>query len=253
MPRTEAPPSKPQPTTKAKPEPAAETPSPKQVSPWVKAFVFFHILAIFAWAVPNPATPYLNGTPWRLRTDGPTNFAQSLNDGFRVWNFYVLKNSPLKFYDLSTGFWQYWDMFAPNPADTDFYGDAVITYQDGSTKIYDYPRMYKLSLFSKYIKERYRKFYERAHSEEYQYLWPQFAQYIALLNEQNPANPPVQVVLQRHWRTVAAPGKPQPEAYQSFAYFTYKVDQAKLNHDAQSQWVTPYAPPVNPIMSEGYH
>lgn len=222
--------------------PEEPKPTARKVRWWVKALVIFHVVAITVWATPNPTHAYDNGRAWHLRTDGLSNFAQSLNDGYRVFNQRVLKTSPFKFYLLSTGTWQYWDMFAPNPADTDFYGDAVITYRDGTTKLYTYPRMYKMDLVTKYLKERYRKYYERANSEDYRYTWVQFAQYLALINYKSADNPPVKIVLQRHWMPVQPMDKPQLKDYNSYAYFEYEIDQEQLAHDAKSMFVKPYVP-----------
>ena len=79
------------------------------------------------------------------------------------------ETSPVKYYLIPTGFWQYWDMFAPNPANIDFYCDAEVTYADGSHRTYTYPRMYKLGIIQKYGMERFRKYYERARDDSYQY------------------------------------------------------------------------------------
>jgi hypothetical protein len=55
---------------------------------------------------------------------------------------------------------------------------------------------------------------------------------VALDSYSNPNNPPVRVVLTRHWLTVAPPGAPQQQEYNSYNYFTYTVDQARLQKDA---------------------
>lgn len=127
-----------------------------------------------------------------------------------------------------TGFWQYWDMFAPDPAQTDIYLTAKVTYADGSSMIYHYPRMAELSIFWKYVKERYRKFYERAGSDQFQYLWPPTAQRIAFICDDRPGNPPVEVDLIRHWLQIYPPGKPQQKGYNTYTYFRYQVDPELL-------------------------
>jgi hypothetical protein len=211
-------------------EPASAT--RRTVSPWVKGFVVFHIIAISIWAMPSPPEAYMKGTvKWKLRPENPRLFTQSLNDGLRVFNENQLKPSLVKYYLLPSGFWQYWDMFAPNPADTDWYGDALVIYKDGTERTYTFPRMEKMDILSKYMMERFRKFYERAHDENYQFLWPAFGQRVALLSTSDPNNPPVEVRLTRHWRTVEPPGKPQPVDYNSYEYYRYSVDQEMLQHD----------------------
>ncbi len=196
-------------------------PSPRRVAWPVKLFVLFHAVAVLAWTLPRFPPP---GSP-ADRPPGGSDYILTFN---QTW----LKDSPIQWYMLSTGFWQYWDMFAPNPADTDRWCDAEITYRDGAKTRYTYPRMIELSYTERYFKERYRKFYERAGAEENAFLWPAFAQRIALVNFKNPENPPVQVLLRRHWRHVMPPGRPQPEAYDWYDYFQYVVDQPRLFQDA---------------------
>lgn len=189
-------------------------------APWyVKLFVIFHVFAVLVWALPHP--------PERLLT-GAKPPAFDVGSKIRVWNAEHLQNNPyIDAYLFTTGFWQYWDMFAPNPAQTDFWADADVIYRDGSKRHYQYPRMFKLPLTNKYAQERYRKFFERANSEGFSHLWPQFALRIAYLND-DPKNPPVTVRLTRHWLPIAPPGKPQQQEYNSYMYFEYAVDQAAL-------------------------
>ena len=191
---------------------------PKTAPTWVKLLVGFHVFATIVWALPNLSDKVMSGevqptgTKWLL-----------------YWNAKYLKTlSPVKAYLFSTGTWQYWDMFAPDPANTDWYGTAEIEYRDGTRKPGDYPRIYDLPIPVKFVKERYRKFYERAHDDDKPIIWPAFAQRIALLGDTDPNNPPVKVRLTRHWRPVADPGKKQDEEYSSYTYYTYIVDQAML-------------------------
>ena len=155
----------------------------------------------------------------------------------------------------ASGLWQSWDMFAPNPAGTDIWCDAEVVFDDGSTKRHQYPRIYKLSLVSKFFKERYRKFYERVNQDSNSWLWPPFAQRIAL-EEYEPGKPiPVTVRLWRHFyaapkfmtfpeyltnlRDAASKGKlsfdvvfpPQPEGldkYSDYMFYEYQVDTDAL-------------------------
>jgi len=188
---------------------------------WTKLFVLFHIICITSWTLPNGDAKVISGEK------SPPVFA--IGDWVRVWNTkYVKKQSPLQAYLFVTGFWQYWDMFAPNPVQTDYYGTAEIVYKDGSTKQYLYPRVFALSIPSKYMQERYRKYFERARDIDSSYLWPQFALRIAYLND-NVANPPVKVRLTRHSLPIAPYGKPQQQSYDAEMYFEYNVDPKALN------------------------
>jgi hypothetical protein len=192
--------------------------APKKNAPWyVKAFVALHIFCVTVWALPNPPEGIASGAA------NPVG-----SDYILIYNQKYLKNfKPIPAYLFITGTWQYWDMFAPNPASMDIWVDAEVIYRDGSKKHYQYPRIFLLSIPEKYPSERFRKFYERVNDNNYSYLWPPFALRIAYLND-NVANPPVKVRLTRHWMTVSPPGKPPAPNYQSFMYYEYAVDQKKL-------------------------
>jgi hypothetical protein len=187
---------------------------------WLKVLVALHVFAITIWAIPNATDEALSGkrdpigTEWLL-----------------YWNNkHVKRLKPVQTYLFATGFWQYWDMFSPNPSQTDLWVDAIVTYKDGSEKVYQYPRIYLLSIPEKFMKERYRKFYERVNQDQHPQLWAPFAQRIANLND-NPANPPVTVKLRRHWKQILAPGKKQPDEYKEFIYYVHAVDPKKLAQD----------------------
>lgn len=204
----------------------SETPSetPKKNAPWyIKAFVVLHLLCVTVWALPNPPEGIANGAAKPVGSDYILLYNQK----------YLKSFQPIPAYLFVTGFWQYWDMFAPNPASTDIWVDAEVIYRDGSKKHYQYPRMFLLSIPEKYPNERFRKFFERANDNNYSYLWPPFAQRIAFVND-NPSNPPVTVRLTRHWMDIAPPGRPPATKYNSYMYFEYAVDQRKLEKMRQA-------------------
>src|SRR5579862_7446895 len=199
---------------------------------WIKLLVLFHVVCITVWCCPQPLPEIESGKVKPFGSDwiifwnqkylkGDLNLASDTSWPGPVpsWTQQYISD-PIQLYLFTTGTWQYWDMFAPNPANMDWWMDAVVTYRDGSKKVYQYPRMYLLSLPEKYVKERYRKFFERAHVDDYQYLFPPVAQRIALLNYNDPRNPPVKVALRRHWLGIEAAGTPQPTTYNSYNYFT---------------------------------
>jgi len=215
---------------------------------WLKLMVGFHVVAITSWSMPKASNAVKNGVAKPPFWDA--EWILSFNDLY-------LKDSPIRQYLFTTGAWQSWDMFAPNPADVDIWADALVYYRDGSTGRYQYPRMKILPIPEKYIRERYRKFYERVNSDSNDFLWPAFAQRVALLSFKDPANPPERVVLRRHWkeipRTISTSryfsdlfsGKkplaeallpanpPVTEQYKTSAYYEYWVDQAALKQAAK--------------------
>lgn len=190
-------------------------------APWfIKAFVAFHVVAITSWSLPNAKPEQVAG-----QANPP---ATAVGDWLRIYNKrYVQRFPPIQGYMTTSGFWQYWDMFAPNPSQTDIYGDAVVVYKDGATKNYAFPRMYSLSVHNRYAQERYRKFFERASGNDFTFLRPPLALRIAYLND-DIKNPPVKVRLFRHWLPIAPPGQPQQKEYGSVMFYEYWVDQNAL-------------------------
>jgi hypothetical protein len=191
---------------------------PRKVSPWVKAFVLFHAAAITIWALPNPPATILQGER-----------APVGSDYLLVWNHAYLKPlPPVRHYVLTTGFWQYWDMFAPNPVSVDFYGSAQVVYRSGAVRTYRYPRMADLPVGQRYFMERYRKFFERVHPEEHAHLWPVFAGAVARKMHVDPDDPPVQVRLVRHFRHIAPPGEPPQTEHTAYMFYTHRVQPEDL-------------------------
>lgn len=198
--------------------PSAATVDRRTAPVWVKILVALHLFAILIWTLPKLPDDVISGrvtprsTQWLL-----------------YWNQKYLKNlNPVQAYLFSTGTWQYWDMFAPNPANWDWYCTADVTYSDGTKKEVPYPRIFSLPISQKLVKERYRKYYERAHDDNTPILWAPFAQAMALKAYTDPKNPPIQVDLVRHWHEIAAPGLPQDPSYGHWAYFHYAVDRRML-------------------------
>ena len=269
-------------------------PPKKRVFFLIKVFVVLHIIAITSWSLPNAPSNEDFAKLRQVVAHGDADALESLpanasalakfkanvaprlqaagrivSDGSLFENDRYVKDSPLKFYLLFTGFWQYWDMFSPNPASIDFYGTATITYKNGDKKLYTFPRMFTLGIPQKYVSERYRKFYERAHTEADNWEWPTFAQRVALVNYKDLSNPPVTVLLTRHWYVVplpeqqgyeklvkewksshlgqqmdpitdadfhkqahdAAMSTPKESDYHHYDYYTHQVDQLQLQKD----------------------
>lgn len=189
-----------------------------RVSIAVKLFVAFHVAGISVWCLPDPRPPIKQGTVEPYGTDW-----------LLYYNWKYLKDwKPFRFYMNTAGVWQYWDMFAPNPSNSDFWGDAYVEYRDGTKKRYPYYRIYDMPIPIKYYRERFRKFFERAGVDQFRFIWPTFAQRVALEMDTMPGNPPVRVRLWRHLQRVSAPGKPMPKGYEDFEYFVYDVDQEAL-------------------------
>lgn len=192
-----------------------------KIHPLVVGFVAFHVLAVVIYTLPKPIEPVLKG---EAEPRGA--------DAFLKYNFLVLRETPpVAGYLLLTGFWQYWDMFAPEPSQTDLWASAEVTYLDGSVEEFKYPRIKDLPIPEKYVKERYRKFYERVNQDDARYFWPPFGQAIAVKSASDPLNPPVRVDLIRHFQSVVrhdAPNNKIEPPYTTFKYYNYVVDQNQL-------------------------
>lgn len=204
--------------------------STREVKPLVKVFVLTHMVLIASWSLPKPAPAVANGAI------APTaaNVAMHFTDFFLVANDKLRLAPPVRYFMFSSGLWQYWDMFAPNPANLDLWWDSVVTFQSGKKLVVEYPRMKTMSIWQKYFKERYRKYLERMNTDSTDsYKRPAFAQRMALLSYKDPSDPPVRVQLRRHWRTMEGMHSPVPKEYKEFILFDYVVDQEKLQRDSR--------------------
>jgi hypothetical protein len=137
----------------------------------INAFLLFHILAISCWSLPinNPLT----------------SLCRNLVRPYFLWS----------------GLFQSWDMFSPTPKAANSYLEAIIIYQDRSSRLWSFPRMELLSLSERYVKERYRKFEENLKEDENSRLWPDAARHIARLNN-NSSSPPQTVLLVVRWSEI---------------------------------------------------
>ena len=192
-----------------------------KVSPFVVAFVAFHVISITIYSLPNPSKPVLLD---QVQPSGSDYFLKYNTKVFKAW-------LPISTYCYVTGFWQFWDMFAPDPAQVDTWCDAQVTYFDGSKKMFQYPHIKELPIPEKFLKERYRKYFERVNDDsQFFYLWTSFGQAIAYKMADDPNNPPVQVDITRHFiyvpRHNVVPDKDPP--YTPYTFFRYRVDQSKL-------------------------
>ena len=146
----------------------------------VNTFIAWHLFALFIWLVP-----------------GQSAIVQACVGVVRP-------------YLVVTAFAQSWSMFSPNPDHLDVFLEARITYADGKTRSYIFPRMVDMNYAKKYEEERWRKMTEVVtHGSNHQ-LWPALARYAARVNNPDPKNPPVKVQLIQHSRVIPPPGQAIP-------------------------------------------
>lgn len=168
----------------------------------LSAFIMFHILAIFSWSLP-------------IQSLIVSNFKERITA-----------------YMLAFSLFQNWDMFAPDPPMSNIHVDAEITFRNGETRVWKFPRMNELGLVEKYYKERYRK-YANDHlrvDDGNSALRVDAARFVARLNNQ-PSNPPVKVALQRSWSDIRPPapdGVYREGPLSTVVFFTYAVTSGDL-------------------------
>ncbi len=144
--------------------------------------------------------------------------------------------APIARYVLHSGLWHSWDMFSPDPQSMNFNLYAEVYFQDGSVKLWEFPRMEKLGYWERYQKERFRKWRDRVRQDIYSSVWNDTARYIARLHNTGP-NKPVRVVMVRQWEPVPPPDadesyQPIPltfhELSNSFRFSSYNVAPGDL-------------------------
>lgn len=133
----------------------------------------------------------------------------------------------LRTYLTETGFNQGWTMFSPDPYSLDVYVECRIHYADGTTRSWNYPRMYDYDYWTRYQKERWRKYVEVANTDSYKFLWPSMGIYAARMNDIYPHNPPVSVDLLTHKHVVPDPGAPK-NPWSTYLYTTVTITPEEL-------------------------
>lgn len=128
-----------------------------------------------------------------------------------------------KFVDY-VGLWQDYCLFAPDPPSTNIDLSAELTFADGRKEIWNFPRMEKLNLFERIIKERYRKFGDD-HVASEAYLWPDLCRYLSRVYAAR-GKPPVSITLIKRFADIPPPekglGKVLPEHSEEARFFTYQ-------------------------------
>lgn len=131
------------------------------------------------------------------------------------------------------GWRQNWGVFAPKLRQVNYHTTATVTFRDGSTLLYELPRMEKMNLVEKYLKEKWRKWgndnMSWPHCRAY---WPDVARWIARKFATS-SNPPVQVTLNLHRVQIPPPDKfvlrsELPEHTDCKSTFIYRVKQRDI-------------------------
>ncbi len=141
----------------------------------LNAFIAFHLIAVFVWCLP---------ASFSMRRP----FA-------RVLARYV----------VGIGLWQGWDMFSPNPRTVNIRVGALVTFDDGTEELFDFPQMDRLGFMERYRRERYRKWVnDNMRLDKNPSLWKPAAEWVAGLHEGGPSRV-ASVRLIRRWWDIPAP------------------------------------------------
>jgi len=140
---------------------------------------------------------------------------------------------------VATGICQSWELFCPEPREVNFHETAIINFQDGTAKVYEFPRMQKMDYLERFRREKLRKmFYDCMPWPSFSQFLPDFAKFIARANA-NPNNEPVLITFVHHTRQMPAPDPNYwikrddlPEHIFQTPYFIYKVQPEDL-HEAR--------------------
>lgn len=132
------------------------------------------------------------------------------------------------------GLGQGWSVFAPNLRRYNPHVTATVTFADGATLLYEFPRMEKMSLIEKFCKEKWRKFdVDNMPWSTASGYHEDVARYVARQVNNDVANPPVQVAITVHW--AAVPDLPEfvssekfPEHDRAASVFVYRVRKKDL-------------------------
>jgi len=192
---------------------------PKTV-PWpYKLFFVFHLLMITLWCMPAGNPDIMSG-----RITG------RIDQQFYAWNDKNIRfKSPSRNYLISTGLWQYWDMFSPNPLAVDSYLDVRVVFDDQTIMLWPYPRMANMALPDRYFHERFRKNFERTGMDNNRVLWPAFCQKIALDAYRTRGKMPIEVTLITRYRNVGPPqNDPNNTKFGSKEFYRHIVETGAI-------------------------
>lgn len=132
----------------------------------------------------------------------------------------------------STGIIALWNLFGPDVRDKNVHYSSVITFADGSTKLYEFPRSQKMGYFERFQKEKQRKLFIDCLPQVFtRPMLPSVARFLFDANA-DPTNPPRKVVFTQHWIDTPPPGSgvkrdnlPEHTAFQSFFQYDGIVDR----------------------------
>ncbi len=143
--------------------------------------------AIIAWITLHLAVLLLEVAPFQPGWDYP---------GIRWLTLYL----------RSTGLWQDWGMFSPDPLRLNLHVEAQVRYQDGQTLTYSLPRLHLLPPFERVLMERYRKWeVDWLRMDENRHIRGDAVRFILTQIPMTPENPVESIRLFRRWHEIEDP------------------------------------------------
>ncbi|MBC7996604.1 MAG: hypothetical protein IAF58_01595 [Leptolyngbya sp.] len=128
---------------------------------------------------------------------------------------------------------QNWKLFCPDVRSINFYSQAVIQFQDGTLKYYEYPRLNQMPMFESYRRQKLCKIFQDCMPwPDFALFWPDAARQIARANL-DPLNQPVMISFSYNWAKVPdaahyAKQNELPEPRDNHTFFVYQVKPEDL-------------------------
>lgn len=103
-----------------------------------------------------------------------------------------------------SGLWQGgWELFAPEPDRVNVMVTAVVTYVDGTSRVWRSPDWTSMTPWEKFRHFRFMEYVDGVRRDAASGAWGALARHAAW--EVGGAEPPASVALWRHWTVIAAP------------------------------------------------
>lgn len=111
---------------------------------------------------------------------------------------------------------QQWGVFAPDPRRTSLRLEGHVTFEDGTTAVWELPEGPRIGSNLRFY--RWRKWLERVRSDQFRGMWEPTARWIATQYDDRPS-PVAKVELVRFVHENTLEGDQPP--FEAFTYFTY--------------------------------
>jgi hypothetical protein len=123
-------------------------------------------------------------------------------------------------YQEQVGLHQPWDVFAPDPVHAETTFEAVVTFADGTSTIWQPPHADALRAGRSH---RWELWQARLVSDEFSAWWDEAAHWIGRQHHDGPS-PPLQVALYRRWSPLPSPGADnRVRAWNGFEFYVLKL------------------------------